>query len=107
MRNGFADLPPVLVQWTFLASPHAGLALAFIEVICFHWPMGPAQISGAAENDWRTVAAVRPSAASEMGVPRPAEMDSKLLHSVRASPPLRETVAMPVFPSTCSVKRIL
>src|SRR5512144_230014 len=110
MRREFAEesfLPPVLVQWTFFASPHAGFTLALMDVICFHWPIGPAQISGATENDWRTIVEVRPSLASEMGVPRPAVMDSKLFHSVCASPPLVETVAMPALPSTFSVKRSL
>src|ERR1041385_8452332 len=39
-------LKPSFCQWILLASPHAGLSPALLDVICFHSPIGPAQTSG-------------------------------------------------------------
>src|SRR5258707_1216161 len=64
-------LKPSFCQWMLLASPHAGLRAAFRKVICFHSPIGPAQISGGFARDWRITAAVLPSAARDTAVPQP------------------------------------
>src|ERR1700684_840870 len=91
-----------------LASPHAGLRLAFFEVICFHWPIGPAQTSGGCASDWRITADVLPSDASEIAVPHPVALSCPgSCASVSILPLLTSTVATPASPSTSSPKKIL
>ena len=90
-----------------LASPQAGLRLELREVICFHWPIAPAQISGGCANDCRTTAADLPSAESEIAVPHPLAVNcSGAWTSVSILPPAGSTVATPLSPSTSWPKRI-
>src|SRR5438270_2655922 len=89
------------------ASPHAGLSAALRDVICFHWPIGPAQISGGWASDWRISDEVFPSAARDTAVPHPSALNwpgSRV--SVAIAPEVGSMVAMPLSPSTSSPKRI-
>src|ERR1700749_3396675 len=91
-----------------LASPHEGLSAAFLEVICFHWPIGPAQTSGGCANDWRMTAEFLPSDEIETAVPHPVALICPgSCASVSTLPLLRSTVAIPASPSTSSPNMIL
>ena len=68
--------------------------------------MGPAQISGGWSKDWRTRALVFSSPAMETRCRDSAAIDSAPVQSVLICPVPRSTVAMPLPPSTCSVKRM-
>src|SRR5712692_9531070 len=90
-----------------LASPHAGFTLALRCVICFHSPIGPAQTSGAAANEFRITADVFPSCATERFVPQsPAETPSPPRQIVSTWPFTGSSVAIAESPSIHSPKSI-
>src|SRR5229473_785120 len=91
-----------------LASPHAGFIPAFRFVICFHSPIAPAQSSGGALNEWRTTAAVFPSAATESTKLNisPEEMDSPDLQRFSTRPVGGSTVAILLSPPAYCAKRM-
>src|SRR5579864_1639470 len=91
-----------------LASPQAGLRLALRVVICFQAPIGPAHTSGGWLNDWRMMALVLPSAATDTAMPQPfAVIWSSACHRVSIFAVAGSTLASPAPPSTHSPKRTL
>src|SRR5271170_3697928 len=91
-----------------LACPHAGCKPLLRSVTCFHSPIGPAQISGGALNEWRMMAEDFAPAETEMfGPQKPAETVSLPRQRVRTAEFAGSIDAMAESPSTNSAKRIL
>src|SRR5260370_38510939 len=64
------------------ACPQAGVTPLLRCVICFQFPMGPAKISGAAENERRTAAEILPSSETDTEGPHvPVETRSSARYS--------------------------
>src|SRR6476660_698650 len=91
-----------------LASPQAGFRPALREVICFHFPIAPAQTSGGCARDWRMTAAEAPSEEREIAMPDPLAVSCSGVWVIVSMLPLGTcTVATPLSPSTSSPKRTL
>src|SRR5580693_5555658 len=96
-------------QWRLFSGPQAGRIPSFARVICFHSPIGPAQISDGFVDEFRITAEDWRSAVRETVGPPSAsvEMTSGPVHATVTFPLGRSTLEIPSRPSTFSVNRIL
>src|SRR5580693_303500 len=97
-----------LVHWMPFASPHPGFKSLLRDVICFHWPIAPAQTSGGALKESRITAACVPSAETErLGPHKPALMLSAPRHRFETAGLSGSTREMEESASRISANKIL
>src|SRR5579871_6425226 len=90
------------------ASPQPGFRSLLRAVICFHWPIGPAQTSGGAPKELRIKDACVPSDVTErFGFHRPAVMLSAPRHKFETAELSGSTRETEESASRISAKRIL